>query len=444
MLRGPTVIGTVASIPGAPTFSFSDKSAPDQATSVYVVRAYDGANHFADSTAVSVLVDSRAVSAPRSVTAATPTAAAPVLNWQAPATFAVNHYDVYRDGLFVASTTGAPTTFTDASAAEGTHDYAVLARDAAAHPGVLSSSFRVVFDKTAPTSGGAATAQVLGTGQVNLAWPAAGDALSGVAGYIVRRASGGTAPAAPDAGSAVCAPAQPGCADAAAGTGTWSYGVFARDAAGNVALIGAIANVTVVDKLAPLAPTKLTVTRPKSKKKSKGIVFALHWVSPTAADLDRVVVVLNLRRAPVGPADGKTVYHGLGSSARIHLLAGQTGYVAIYSFDHSGNFSPAPLRKTVTLAALISLRPLSGSLVRSSSPVLTWKATKGSTYYNVQVFRNGKRMLVGWPSKAAYRIPPGRLKEGTYVWFVWPAVQHKGGSPSFGKLIGRATFTYKK
>ena len=53
-------------------------------------------------------------------------------------------------------------------------------------------------------------------------------------------------------------------------------------------------------------------------------------------------------------------------------------------------------------------------------------------------------MLVGWPSKAAYRIPPGRLKEGTYVWFVWPAVQHKGGSPSFGKLIGRATFTYKK
>ena len=41
-------------------------------------------------------------------------------------------------------------------------------------------------------------------------------------------------------------------------------------------------------------------------------------------------------------------------------------------------------------------------------------------------------------------IPPGRLKEGTYVWFVWPAVQHKGGSPSFGKLIGRATFTYKK
>ena len=60
------------------------------------------------------------------------------------------------------------------------------------------------------------------------------------------------------------------------------------------------------------------------------------------------------------------------------------------------------------------------------------------------MFLNGKRMLVGWPSKASYTIPPGKLKEGTYVWFVWPAVEHKGSSPTFGKLIGRATFSYKK
>ena len=57
---------------------------------------------------------------------------------------------------------------------------------------------------------------------------------------------------------------------------------------------------------------------------------------------------------------------------------------------------------------------------------------------------NGKHVLVAWPSKSSYRIPTGRLKSGTYVWFVWPAVQHSGGSPTFGKLIGRATFTYKK
>jgi hypothetical protein len=442
VLRGTTVIGSVPSLAGAATYSFSDKNAPDQATSSYVVRAYDGANHFADSAAVSVLVDSTAVSAAHNVTAATPTSAAPVLNWQAPATFAVNHYDVYRDGLPIGSTVGAVTTFTDATATEGTHDYAVLGRDAAAHPGVLSSSFRVVFDKTAPTSGGAPTAQVAG-GQVNLAWPAAGDALSGVAGYIVRRASGGTAPAAADGGTAVCSPAAPGCPDAA-GTGTWSYGVFARDGAGNVALIGTVSNVVVVDKLAPLAPTKLTVTRPKSKTKSSSVTFTLHWVKPTAADLDRVVVVLNLKRAPVGPADGKAIYHGLGSSAKLKLHAGQNGYIAIYAYDHSGNYSLKPIRKLITLAALIPLRPLSGSTLRTNTPLLTWKASKGSSYYNVQLFRNGKKVLLTWPTKASFRIPAGKLKPGTYVWYVWPAVQHAGGSPTFGKLIGRATFVYKK
>lgn len=220
VLRGGNVIGSVPSVPGVATFSFNDKSAPDQATSIYVVRAYDGANHFADSAPVSVLVDSTALSAAKNVTAATPTAAAPVLNWQAPAVFAVSHYDVYRDGLLVGSTAGPAATFTDATAPEGAHDYAVLARDAASHPGVLSSSFKVVFDKTAPASGGAPTAQVLAGGQVNLAWPAARDSLSGVAGYIVRRTSGGTPPAAADGGSAVCAPTAPGCSDSGAGTGT--------------------------------------------------------------------------------------------------------------------------------------------------------------------------------------------------------------------------------
>jgi hypothetical protein len=445
VLRGPTVIQTIASVPGQLTYSYSDKAAPDKATSTYVVRAYDGAGHFTDSTAAAVLVDSTAVSAVKNLSAATPTSAPPVLNWQAPATFAVTHYDIYRDGLFVASTTGAGTTFTDVAAPEGAHDYAVLARDAAARPGVLSSSFKVVLDKTAPVSGGAPTAQVLATGQVNLAWPAAGDSLSGVAGYIVRRASGGTAPAAADGGTAICAPTVPGCSDASAASGAWSYGVFARDGAGNVALIGTVSNVVIVDKTSPLAPTKLTVTRARTKSKTKAsVTYTLRWINPVAADLDRIVVVLNLKRASVGPADGKTIYHGLGTAAKLKLRAGQTGYVAVYAFDHSGNYSAKPLRKVVTLAGLIPLRPLSGSVVRDARPQLSWKASKGSTYYNVQVFHNGRRMLVGWPSKASYTIPAGKLKAGTYVWFVWPAVQHKGASPSFGKLIGRATFTYKK
>ena len=148
-----------------------------------------------------MLVDSRAQSAPQTLSAATPTASSPALSWQAPPVFTVDHYDIYRDGLLLASTTGPVTTYLDATAIEGVHDYAILARSPSAQPGVLSSSFKVLLDKTAPTSGGAPTAQVLAGNSVQLAWPAAGDALSGVAGYVVRRIAGATPPAAPDAGA---------------------------------------------------------------------------------------------------------------------------------------------------------------------------------------------------------------------------------------------------
>jgi hypothetical protein len=444
VLRGGTVIGTVTNVPGAQTYSFNDKNAPDQATSSYVVRAFDATDHSADSVAVAVLVDSKAQSAPRGLAAATPTDTAPALNWQAPGLFNVAHYDLYRDGLLLGSTPGPQTSYTDSSAPEGVHDYAVLARDGAAHPGVLSASFKVVYDTTPPTSGGAPTAQLLTNGSVQLAWPLAGDALSGVAGYVVRRANGGTPPAGAEGGTAVCTPTDAGCTDASTTSGTWSYGVFARDAAGNVALIGTVAGVLIDDKTAPLAPAKLRVSRAKSRQKTAEITFTVRWAKPTAPDLDRVVVVLNLKHAPKEPADGRAIYHGLGTSTKVKLRPGQTGYLALFAYDHSGNVSLKPARNVVRLAALIPLRPLTGSVVRSSAPLLTWKAKKGTAYYNVQLFINGTRVLVGWPSKAAYRIPAGKLMPGTYVWYVWPAVKRKKGSPSFGKLIGRATFTYKK
>jgi hypothetical protein len=154
--------------------------------------------------------------------------------------------------------------------------------------------------------------------------------------------------------------------------------------------------------------------------------------------------VLNLKRAPTQPADGKAIYKGLGTSTKVKLRAGQTAYLALFAYDHTGNVSLKPARKVIKLASLIPLRPLTGSVVRSSSPLLAWKAKKGTAYYNVQLFVNGKRVLVGWPSRASYRIAAGKLQPGTYVWYVWPAIKHKGSTPTFGKLIGRATFTYKK
>jgi hypothetical protein len=201
-------------------------------------------------------------------------------------------------------------------------------------------------------------------------------------------------------------------------------------------------NNPAVDRDAPLAPTRLAVVRPRLKKTTtKAIPVTLRWVNPAVPDLARVIVIFNLKHAPRSAADGSVVYSGLRTSAAVKLLPGQSGYVALYAYDSSGNVSQ-PARRTVSLASLIPLRPLTGSRV-TAAPRLTWKATEGTAYYNVQVFRNGRRIVVGWPSQASYRMPSDLLEPGIYTWYVWPAIKHANGTPTFGNLIGRATFVYE-
>ena len=196
------------------------------------------------------------------------------------------------------------------------------------------------------------------------------------------------------------------------------------------------------DQVAPKAPTKLAVILPRVKVSSGIVAVQLHWTNPKATDLDHIVVVLNLKHAPRSPADGTKIYKGLGTATSLRLRAGGTGYVALFAYDHTGNFS-SPAQKTVSLAPLIPLRPFTGSIV-TASPRLTWTATKGAAYYNVQVFHSGTRVLSSWPTQPALSITPGKLgNPGTYVWFVWPAFRHGSAAPTFGKLIGRATFVYK-
>ncbi len=167
----------------------------------------------------------------------------------------------------------------------------------------------------------------------------------------------------------------------------------------------------------------------------------LRWVKPTAPDLERVVVVVNRRRPPKNALDGTVVYRGLRTSAILNLRAGRAGNVAVFAIDGSGNVSK-PARRRVSTAALVKLRPLTGSVV-DGTPHLTWKAKQDSAYYNVQIFLKGKRVLLAWPSRASYDVPEGRLAPGTYVWFVWPAVGSGGEAPQFADLIGRSTFVVK-
>jgi hypothetical protein len=347
-------------------------------------------------------------------------------------------------------------TFT-ARPPDGVYCYFIRASDllgTADSPGLT-----VIVDTHNPTativvSGQTATGLVSGTVGVT---GTSADAVSGVASSVLHVGAAGACAAgtvigatwdtttSPNGPYDVCNVVTDNAGHVAAATVTVTVAnalplAAAPAAAANSAPVVAVAGGDKADTVAPDAPTKLGVVLPRVKAGAGKLRVTLRWVKPAADDLDRVVVVLNLKRAPHDPADGIVVYRGLGSSVALKLRAGQTVNVALFAYDHTGNVSEAA-RQVVSLASLIPLRPLTGSVL-NAAPRLSWLAKKGTAYYNVQLFRNGRRVLVGWPSQPSYDVPARALLPGTYVWFVWPALK-RGSSAVFGDLIGRATFVVK-
>ncbi len=401
---------------------------------------------------ITVIVDNTLPTAPGApIASATPTRAAPMIAWPANPGADIAGYDVYRGGQRVA-TQIAGTSFADALATNGTQDgiypYTVTAVDRAGNESTPSVPVTVVFDTTPPgapatlTSGGE-------DGTVNLSWPATADPssggiASGIAGYVVRRATGAVAPASVAAGESVCtvATAVTSCTDAGRALGVQlTYAVFAVDAAGNVS--AGTATSFTPRTIVPLGPDR-TPTAKASKLRAtvKASRATVTWVNPKDADFDHVQVVINTKRVPKSPSDGKRVYRGRSTKASFIGIAGTRTHVGIFAYDHTGNVTTAATVLVRFAPAL--LQPLRGTMV-DGSPKLSWKGVKGAAYYNVQVFqRVGRtRIAIAWPHATSYRVPAGKLKKGkTYVWYVWPGYG-KLKEARYGKLIGSSTFVYR-
>jgi hypothetical protein len=140
---------------------------------------------------------------------------------------------------------------------------------------------------------------------------------------------------------------------------------------------------------------------------------------------------------------GKVVYHGTGTEVRDTGLRVGTRYTyTVTAVDEAGNTSRATLPVTAT-GALTS--PVPGQTV-SSRPQLTWLPVKGATYYNVQLYRNG-RILSRWPKRTSITLPASwtyqghhhRLRSGSYRWYVWPGFGKKSRA-HYGHLLGSSSF----
>jgi hypothetical protein len=83
----------------------------------------------------------------------------------------------------------------------------------------------------------------------------------------------------------------------------------------------------------------------------------------------------------------------------------------------------------------------------SRPPLLRWVPVRKAAFYNVQLFRNGRKILSTWPVKTRLRLKKtwkwnGRrwaLVPATYRWFVWPAYRRQG-KIRYGKPIGFSDF----
>jgi len=183
------------------------------------------------------------------------------------------------------------------------------------------------------------------------------------------------------------------------------------------------------DATAPDAPSAKITTGDR--------VVRLRW--PAAAAI-RVVRTPGL--------DGKSssvVHNGPGrgfTDRRVHN--GQRYRYALTLDDEAGNRARQELSG---VAGPHLVTPASRAVV-TGPPLLEWTPTRGTRYYNVQLFRGGRKILSTWPRRSALRLKPHwhfggkryRLKAGTYRWYVWPG-EGRRKENVYGPRIGRRSFT---
>jgi len=169
---------------------------------------------------------------------------------------------------------------------------------------------------------------------------------------------------------------------------------------------------------------------------------ALSWQAGGAAA--PIASVQVTRTGGTNAASAAMVYDGTGTGFNdTHLKNGVHYTYTITARDLAGNAT------VQTVAATPAARLLSPALNAhlSAPPMLTWTVAPGATYYNVQLFRGGRKVLSMWPKQATLQLRRRwkfegrryRLKPGTYRWYVWPGLgRRKAGR--YGHMIGSGTF----
>jgi hypothetical protein len=223
---------------------------------------------------------------------------------------------------------------------------------------------------------------------------------------------------------------------------------FARDASGNAVSRDVL--LTVLPKPpagTPPLPPPVVAHVPGNVAKlaatQRDNAIALSWQLPTGCD--HVVVS---RSAPDGSGE-KVVYTGKATTLTDKgLLNGVEYRYVIRCFDAAGNGAAGVAIMATPMQNRLRA-PKDGARLRKP-PKLAWAREPDADYYNVQLLRNGTRILAVWPVKATFTLKKtwkfkGRkytLKAGTYQWYVWPGYGNRKNA-DYGVLLGFRTFSIR-
>ena len=194
---------------------------------------------------------------------------------------------------------------------------------------------------------------------------------------------------------------------------------------------------------------------------------ALGWT--TSADAQAVEVV---RTPGVGSEPATVVFRGPGTSFRDSQVDNGVRYAYdVRLRDPAGNATSGTVSAVPTAAAAAGggsqapangqragrpgrrlLAPPAGAVLTVGRPVvLRWTPVRNARYYNVQLLRNGRKILSAWPSKPRYRLKMRwryqgdhyRLRPGRYRWIVWPGYGPRARA-DYGRKIGPNRFRVRR
>jgi hypothetical protein len=191
-----------------------------------------------------------------------------------------------------------------------------------------------------------------------------------------------------------------------------------RDQAGNVSPPGSF---SLKYDATPPTLTDLVVA-------GKAGAVSLMW--KVSADAARIMIARTAGGKRTTVYDGRRIARFTSGQLRV----GRRYLFTVTAVDEAGNI--ATLTKAITpKSSLLAPRP--GARVHAHT-VLRWTKVPRASYYNVQLWYHGHKILTTWPTSASLRTPPG-LPPGRYTWMVWPGFGRRSAD-HYGPIIGRSTF----